>query len=141
MPVELQESTFSLTLPEGFSVSRDSEGLQCVSSAPPGVLSLTPEAVVDKDSLPNLSRMLAGFLTRSGHPVATDELLKMTVVPEAHGFSWQYIEDEKYHRFWLFGNESSWLLLTFVCPSAHQRDFHEPLRKMIVSLRLLAPKS
>lgn len=136
MPNELKEKTFTLELPEDFRVSRDGAELQCLSEDPPGVLRLTPQQVEDKSQLPNLSRMLAGFLTRTGHPVATDELLKITSVPQAHGFSWQYVEDEKYHRFWLFGNEASWLLMTFVCPESQARVFHERLQRAVRTLRL-----
>lgn len=132
----LEEPTFTLELPETFELHRDEEGLQCVCREPAAVLSLTPQVVEDSDSLPNLSRMLAGFLTRMGHPVATDELLRITSVPQALGFSWQYVEDEKYFRFWLFGNQFSWLLVTFTCQEHHQAKFHEVLTTCLKTLRL-----
>lgn len=108
----------------------------CICREPAGVLLLTPERVENSDELPNLSRMLAGFLTRSGHPVATDELLPISSVPNAHGFSWQYLDDGTYHRLWLFGNEFSWLLVTFLCPQPNQQSFHDTLREIIASIRL-----
>ena len=133
----LEKPSFSLNLPEDFQVV-ESDGLCCVCRQPPGVLHLTPQEVDDPKDLPNLSRMLAGFLTRSGHPVATDELLRVTSVPHAHGFSWQYTEDGHYNRLWLFGNEFSWLLLHFVCLQEHYTGFHEKLTKAVQSLRLRA---
>ena len=136
MSHQLDEKTFSLDLPDSFEIHRDGPRLQCVSREPVGVLSLTPEEVEDADELPNLSRMLAGFLTRSGHPVTTDELLRVSSVPEAHGFSWQYVEDSKYHRLWLFGNKHCWLLVTFICPHEAVAEFHESLQDLVKTIRL-----
>jgi hypothetical protein len=130
------EPTFSLELPEPFLVRREGVNLQGICQDPAGVLHITPERVIDPESLPNLSRMLAGFLTRSGHPVATDELLQVTSVPDAHGFSWQYVEEKVYHRLWLFGDEFSWLLMTFICPESDRGHFHESLQAVVNSLRL-----
>ena len=110
--------------------------MHCVSRQPPGVINLTSEAVTERESLPNLSRMLAGFLTRTGHPVATDELLRVSDVPGAPGFSWQYTEEGTYHRLWLFGNLASWLLIHFVCPKEHYSEFHQSLTDSIKTLRL-----
>lgn len=138
---QVDESTFFLSLPDNFEIVRDEERIQCVSREPVGVLSLTPEEVHDPEHLPNLSRMLAGFLTRSGHPVATDELLRITTVPDAHGFSWHYSENGNAHRFWLMGNRDSWLLLTFVCPAANMSVFHEPLQEVIKTVRLKGKNS
>lgn len=110
--------------------------MNCVCREPAGVLVLTTEVVENPDELPSLSRMLAGFLTRSGHPVATDELLQVNSVPGAYGFSWQYTQDGTYHRFWLFGNEYCWLLLSFLCPQDNQAHFYQPLQDLIDSVRL-----
>ena len=132
----LDEPTFSLELPELFEIHREEDGLQCVCREPAAVLSLSPEVVEDSDSLPNLSRMLASFLTRMGHPVATDELLRVTSVPQAIGFSWQYMEDGKYLRFWLFGNQFSFLLVTFVCLEQNRGHFQETLSTCLKTLRL-----
>ncbi|HIB68990.1 MAG TPA: hypothetical protein EYO33_28860 [Phycisphaerales bacterium] len=136
MPHLLDEKLFSIALPDSFEIHRDGERLQCVSREPVGVLSLTPEEVENADELPNLSRMLAGFLTRSGHPVATDELLRVSSVSGAHGFSWQYTEDSKYHRLWLFGNKFCWLLVTFICPQDGVNEFHERLQELVKTIRL-----
>jgi len=132
----LVEKTFLLEVPDSFQTIREGDSLQCVSREPAGVIVLTSEEVTDTDSLPSLSRMLAGFLTRSGHPVATDELLRVSSVPGCHGFSWQYCEGGNYHRFWLFGNESAWLLLTFVCPEAERASFQDVLSEVVNSIRL-----
>lgn len=132
----LEQSSFTLELPDGFKLAESDGPLTCVCRTPPGVLHLTPQLVEDKEELPNLSRMLAGFLTRSGHPVATDELLRVTSVPNAHGFSWQYTEEGNYHRLWLFGNEQSWLLAHFLCPQEHYSEFHEQLTEAVKTLRL-----
>lgn len=132
----LVEEAFRLVLPEGFSVLRDEERINCVSREPAGVLVITSEMVEDPDELPSLSRMLAGFLTQSGHPVATDELLQISSVPGAYGFGWQYSESETYHRFWLFGNKVCWVLLSFLCPLSNQVHFQEPLSALVGSLRL-----
>lgn len=134
--LKLEQPNFSLTLPGSFQTAETDGVLHCICREPPGVLHLTSQEVENKDELPNLSRMLAGFLTRSGHPVATDELLQITSVPEAHGFSWQYTREERYHRLWLFGNELSWLLLHFVCPQEVYGQFHELLSESIKTLRL-----
>jgi hypothetical protein len=134
----VEKPSFSIELPEEFQVTETDEGLHCVCQQPPGVLHLTPQDVEDPEDLPNLSRMLSGFLTRSGHPVATDELLQMTSVPNAHGFSWQYTEEGCYNRLWLFGNQYSWLLLHFVCPQEHYAQFHEKLNGAMKTLRLRA---
>ena len=132
----VERPSFSLVLPDSFEVAEGDGHVHCICRTPPGVLHLTPQIVEDKEDLPNLSRMLAGFLTRSGHPVATDELLRITSVPNAHGFSWQYTEEENYHRLWLFGDEHSWLLAHFVCPREHYSEFHEQLTEVVKTLRL-----
>lgn len=134
-----QEEIFSLRLPAGWAVRRDEERVYFISPAPPGVLCCTPERVEDPSQLPNLSRMLAGFLTRTGHPVATDELLRITGVPGAVGFCWQYFEDGTFHRVWVFGNQVSWMLWTFSCGSADFEHFHPILEGLQKSLALSEP--
>lgn len=135
----MKEPTFQMELPSDWVVRRDEERIYAVCPQPPGVLCCTPQEVEDSEEFPNLSRMLAGFLTRSGHPVATDELLRITGVAHAHGFCWQYVEDDTFHRIWIFGNARSWLLLTFTCPAPHQGDFSETLNELIRGLSLTPP--
>lgn len=134
--MRLEQPTFSLTLPPGFELSHQDQVVHAVSQEPPGVLTLTAEKVGDPADLPSLSRMLAGYLTLSGHPVATDELLSVSGLVGAQGYSWQYLEEGKYYRFWLCGNEWSWLLLTFVCPDSHWQHFHPLLNESLLSLSL-----
>ena len=134
--ITLKEPTFSLVLPAGFQASNDEEGLHCICKSPPAILRFTAEKVEDKDALPNLSRMLAGFLTRMGHPVATDELLKLNSVPGAYGFCWQYAEDDKFQKFWLFGNEASWFFMTLVTAENDKDTLHEPIQQMVKTIRL-----
>lgn len=137
--MRLEEPTFSLELAPGWKVRRDDECLYLISEEPAGVLCCTAERVVDRAELPNLSRMLAGFLTRTGHSVATDELLAISSVPGAVGFCWQYFEDGKFHRFWIFGNEATWLFWTFTSRTADLDHFHPLLEQLLKSLTLLAP--
>lgn len=133
----LEESTFSVTVPDEWSVRRDEERVYLVSASPPGVLCCTPQRVDDPDRLPNLARMLAGFLTRTGHPVATDELLRISNVPGASGYCWQYFDSGSFHRIWIFGNKASWLLWTFSSSSADLDHFHPLLEGMLKSLSLV----
>lgn len=132
----LVEETFALTVPEGWAVRRDDERVFLVSERPPGVLCCTPQVVDDPDRLPNLARMLAGFLTRTGHPVATDELLRISNVPGASGYCWQYFEGGSFHRIWIFGNHASWLLWTFSSATSDLDHFHPQLEGLLKSLSL-----
>lgn len=135
--MRLVEPTFSLDLPEGWEVRRDEERLYLVSERPAGVLCCTAEEVRDSAELPNLSRMLAGFLTRTGHAVATDELLRISNVPGAAGFCWQYFEDGTFHRLWVFGNHASWLFWSFSSASSDLDHFHPLLEGLLKSLSLV----
>lgn len=132
----LEKDLFRLSLPLGWT-DREEEGRSfLISEDPPGVMCCTAERVDDPSELPNLSRMLAGFLTRTGHPVATDELLRVTRVVGVTGFSWQYAEDERYHRLWILGNRHCWLLLTFSCALSHRDHFFSVLEAIVGSLEL-----
>ncbi len=132
----IEHSDFSLILPEGWVCKSENERRYGVCLSPPGVLCCTPERVTETDRLPNLARMLAGFLTRQGHPVATDELLIVSGVAGADGYSWQYVEDGSFLRFWIFGNETRWLFLTFTTPEAHRIEFLPVLDELIRTLRV-----
>ncbi len=133
----LEEETFRLTVPDDWVVRRDEERVYLISERPAGVLCCTPQVVSNPDELPNLSRMLAGFLTRTGHPVATDELLRISNVPGAAGFCWQYFEDGKFQRIWIFGNASCWVLWTFTSATSDLDHFHPLLEGMLKSLSLV----
>ncbi len=135
--MKLSEPTFALEIPTDWSLRRDEGRIYLVSEKPAGVLCCTCETVTDSSELPNLSRMLAGFLTRTGHPVATDELLRISNVPGAAGFCWQYFEDGTFHRVWIFGNHSCWLFWTFTSASGDLDHFHPLLEALLKSLSLV----
>ena len=134
--MRLVEPTFALEVPPGWEIRRDEERLYLVAVEPAGVLCCTAEVVEDSAELPNLSRMLAGFLTRTGHAVATDELLRISNVPGAGGFCWQYFEEGTFHRFWIFGNHSAWLFWTFSSATADLEHFHPLLEGLLKSLSM-----
>jgi hypothetical protein len=133
---QLREDTFAVTLPAGWEVRRDEECVYLVSPAPAGVLCSTAKRVESLEELPNLSRMLAGFLTRTGHPVATDELLRLSNISGGQGFCWQYFENGVFHRLWIFGNRASWLLWTFSCSASDVDHFHPLLEALLKTLSL-----
>lgn len=134
-----EEETFSLELPDGWLVRRDDDRIYLISPEPPGVLCCTSEWVEDAEELPNLSRMLAGFLTRTGHPVATDELLRISNIGGGEGFCWQYFEGSTFHRLWIFGNQACWLLWTFSSQTSDLDHFHPVLERMQKTLVLVEP--
>ncbi len=129
--------TFRLQVPPEWTVRGDDDRVYFVSTEPPGVLCCTAQRVQDAEELPNLSRMLAGFLTRSGHPVATDDLLVISGNITARGFCWQYFEDGSFCRIWIFGNQTSWLLITFNSAVEHLDDFHPVLEQVLKTLVLV----
>lgn len=130
---------FELRLPSDWQWIADEAGGAAVSRQPPGVLHLSAEAVDDPADFPNLSRMLAGFLTRTGRPVATDDLLRVPLAG-AEGFSWQYIEDEsRAWRVWIFGNRVAWVFVSFNC-ALEDAPAHQPaVDGLVHSLRLAGP--
>lgn len=134
--MRLVEPTFSLEVPDSWEIRRDEERLYLVALEPAGVLCSTAEVVEDSSELPNLSRMLAGFLTRTGRSVATDELLRISNVPGAAGFCWQYFEEGVFHRFWIFGNHSAWIFWTFSSATAALDHFHPLLEDLVKSLSM-----
>lgn len=136
---KLEQPTFSLEVPAGWEVRHEEEQVFLISRTPPGVLCCTAQTVENSEELPNLSRMLAGFLTRSGHPVATDELLRLSNIPNAVAFCWQYFEQGTFHRVWIFGNRRSWLLWTFSSAGTDMDHFHPLLEDLQKSLALAAP--
>ena len=109
------------------------------------VLHIRAERVRDAAELPNLSRMLAGFLTEHVTPVATDEL-RAFQVEEVLGFAWQYREEwedegERAVRVWVLGNELAWCFVSFQGPiDSVQRDL-QLVDNAIVSFRFARPES
>ncbi len=132
---EAKVGDFAISYPSHWEVRVQETRSFLICLDPPGVLCCTFERVQDTTSLPNLSRMLAGYLTRNGHPVATDELLRMSGSPGLEGFSWQYKEHSVFYRLWLYGNEKAWILLTFNTPEGDEGLFQQILNSMVRSLR------
>lgn len=132
----MDEELFSLRLPDGWVVRRDEGRLYLVSQGPPGVLCSTAEPVLDAEELPNLSRMLSGFLTRTGHSVAPNELLIISNIPGAAGFCWQLVKDDIFYRFWVFGNRSCWLFWTFSSSAKDMDYFYPALSGIVHSLNI-----
>lgn len=133
---ELKEELFSLSMPALWTLRRDEGCLYLVSTTPPGVLCSTSERVADTEELPNLSRMLAGFLTRTGHTVAPNELLILSNIPGAAGFCWQYVQDQVFYRYWIFGNAKCWVFWNFTSAAADMESFHPVLEQIVRSLKL-----
>ncbi|MCA9794765.1 MAG: hypothetical protein KC910_23315 [Candidatus Eremiobacteraeota bacterium] len=134
------DGLFELSLPSDWRWVADETGGSAVSAQPPGVLHLSAEAVEDPAELPNLSRMLAAFLTRTGRPVATDDLLRVPLVG-AEGFSWQYIEDQKRAwRVWIFGNRTVWVFASFNCALEDAPVHQGSVDGLVHSLRLAGAK-
>lgn len=136
MGIEMREPGFAVDLPDGWRVEADLERYYAISTEPPGLLCITPELVKDMKSLPNLSRMLAGYLTRTGQPVASDELRQLNGIPGAQGFWWQYSDRQTVHRLWIVGNETRWILMTFTTAEENMGYFHPLLQECLNSLRL-----
>ncbi len=126
---------FSLALQPGWQWQEQEDGGLCFSQEPPGVLHLSAEPVADPESLPNLSRMLAGFVTRTVRPVATDDLLRVPLAG-AEGFSWQYVAEDKACRVWVFGNRQAWVFASFHCQLEDAPNHQTGVEKMVTSLKL-----
>lgn len=139
----IEHPLFSLELPSDWRWHPDEQGGGAVAPPPPAVLHVTAEAVEDRLALPNLSRMLAGFLTRQIRPVAADELVSMPF-SQATGFGWQYVERSQRRpahawRVWIAGNEAAWAFLSFNC-ALEDAELHRPsVDAMVASLRLITP--
>ncbi len=106
------QNLFSLAVPEGWQFFADDHGGSLITPCQTAVLHIHSEGVSDPAELPNLTRMLAGFLTLHHKPVATDELLSIRV-PGALCFAYQYAESERAVRLWILGNEKAWAFLNF----------------------------
>lgn len=140
---KIRHPLFTLELPPGWRWIAEQRGGSAVASDPPGVLHLSAEPVEKAEELPNLSRMLAGFVTRHVAPVTTQELIPVDF-PRATGFAWQFVEetaDRPPHlwRVWIAGNEEAWCFLSFNC-SYEDREAHRvTVDEVVASLSLSAP--
>lgn len=106
------QQLFSVAIPEGWEFFADEHGGSLITPCQTAVLHIHSEGVTDAAELPNLTRMLAGFLTLHHKPVATDELLSIKL-PGALCFAYQYADLERAVRVWIIGNEKAWAFLNF----------------------------
>jgi hypothetical protein len=126
---------FALDLPPGWGWHNEPDGGAAVPPGAPGALVISAQAVEDPTRLPNVSRMLAGFLTLRGRPVAADALTSIQA-DGSQGVSYRYTEGEHFWQLWVVGNQATWALLSYNCPAEFQ-DSHRPaLETIVASLRL-----
>lgn len=123
-------------IPEGWEFYPDESGGGLISPGREAVLHVHCEAVQDPTELPNLSRMLAGFLTGHYKPVATDDLLRFKS-EGALGFAYQYADGDRAVRVWIIGNPDAWAFLNFQGPLENEAGFREPVDKVVREFRLL----
>lgn len=138
--MRVEEPLFQLDLPEGFTWRREAGGGAALSLQPPGVLHFTVEPVENPEELPNLSRMLANFVTLHVKPVATDQLMRFQL-PNSLGFAWQYREDleggdSRLWRVWVVGNHHAYAFISFNCALEHQEQFQPLVDEAIRSIKL-----
>ncbi|MBS2039806.1 hypothetical protein JST97_32780 [bacterium] len=130
------QDLFSLPVPEGWQFYPDDHGGSLITPCRTGVLHLHAEKVADVSELPNLTRMLAGFLTLHHKPVATDELLPIKL-PGALCFAYQYSDGERAVRVWIVGNEKAWTFLNFQVPLASHAAYTAVVDSLIKDFQLL----
>lgn len=135
--LEIVHSTglFALDLPPGWGWHDEPDGGAAVPSGAPGALVISAQAVEDPTRLPNLSRMLAGFLTLRGRPVAADALASVEA-DGSQGVSYSYAEGGHFWQLWVVGNQATWALLSYNCPIEFQDAHRQALDTILSSLRL-----
>jgi len=124
------QNLFSFEAPEGWQFFADEHGGSLITPCQTAVLHIHSEGVSDPAELPNLTRMLAGFLTLHHKPVATDELLPIKL-PGALCFAYQYAEMERAVRVWIIGNEKAWAFLNFQVPFARQIEYRTVIDQLV----------
>ncbi|MBX3167834.1 MAG: hypothetical protein KF760_10500 [Candidatus Eremiobacteraeota bacterium] len=130
------QNLFSLAVPEGWQFFADDQGGSLITPCQTAVLHIHSEAVSDPAELPNLTRMLAGFLTLHHKPVATDELLPIKVAG-ALCFAYQYAELERVVRVWILGNEKAWAFLNFQVPFEKELTYRITVDQLIRNFQIL----
>lgn len=130
------QNLFSLAVPEGWQFFADDQGGSLIAPCQTAVLHVHAEAVSDPAELPNLTRMLAGFLTLHHKPVATDDLLPIRV-PGALCFAYQYAETERVVRVWIVGNEKAWAFLNFQVPYEREAGYRSTVDGLIRDVQIL----
>ncbi len=130
---------FQIEFPEDWTFYADEHGGGLVSPCRKAVLHFYAEAVHDAAELPNLSRMLAGFLTQHHRPVATDDLRQIKL-PGALAFSWQFLDSlqNRAVRVWIIGNEKAWAFANFHSPLDLEPDLRSAVDQIIADFRILA---
>jgi hypothetical protein len=133
------EGLFRVRLPAGWTWHADEGGGAAVAPGEPGVLYLFAQPVVDRGALPNLPRMLAGFLSERGRPVLTEQLLKVRLGGRG-GYAWRYLEERggREHAWflWVTGNLRCWLLASYNCPAEHAFAHQGEVDEILASLEL-----
>lgn len=130
------QNLFSLAVPEGWQFFADEQGGSLITPCQTAVLHIHSEAVSDAAELPNLTRMLAGFLTLHHKPVATDDLLPIKV-PGALCFAYQYAEGERAVRVWIVGNEKAWAFLNFQVPFEREITYRAAVDQLVRDVQIL----
>ena len=124
------QQLFSVSIPDGWEFYPDDLGGSLITPCRTAVLHIHSEGVTDVAELPNLTRMLAGFLTLHHKPVATDELLPIKL-PGALCFAYQYAELERVVRVWIIGNEKAWAFLNFQVPMERVLEYRAPVDALV----------
>lgn len=125
---------FDIEIPEGWQFYPDEHGGSIITPCRSAVLHIHAEKVRDRAELPNLTRMLAGFLTGHHRPVATDELLPVKL-PGALCFAYQYADGPRAVRVWIIGNEKAWAFVSFQVPFDRELDYRAAADSLIKSFR------
>lgn len=137
----IRHPLFALDLPPDWQWFPDEHGGSAVPPGPPAALHLSAERVVEAEELPNLSRMLAGFVTRHVGPVTTQDLIPANF-PQATGFAWQFIEETAERpphlwKVWIAGNEHAWCFVSFNCSLKDHETHREKIENVVSTLTLL----
>ena len=126
---------FAVEIPEKWEFFADEHGGSLIAPCQTAVLHIHAEAVTDAADLPNLTRMLAGFLTLHHGPVATDELLPIKL-PGALCFAYQYAEGQRAVRVWIIGNEAAWAFVNFQVPFDRELEYRTAVDQLVKEFRL-----
>jgi hypothetical protein len=133
------EGLFRVTLPPDWAWVPDEGGGAAVPPGDPGVLYFFAQAVTDRRALPNLQRMLAGFLSQRGRPVLTEQLLTVRL-GRHRGYAWRFLEErpqgEHAWFLWITGNLKAWLLVSYNCPAGYASSHQAEIDEILASLRL-----
>ena len=138
----LASALIQFELPPEWQWYPDESGGGAVPPDRQSVLHVRAESVDDPAELPNLSRMMASFLTYHLRPVATDELMPFSV-GGGLGYTWQYMEEWEEEpriqaiRVWVMGNERAWAFANFQGPAALVQTSREQVDRVISSFRFV----